>query len=276
MKLNRQAWTYFLIVFGISYGAFLLVVGPRWLRGGSETAAQAEYILFPVLVFGVFLTSIALTARLGCWAGVKRLFAGEAQWKAGPGWYAIALLLCPGVMLAVVFVLRWLYSPVFRPNEFFLGISFAIMPGFLEEYGWMGFAYPQMRESMPAFQTAVLLGVLWGFWHAPVVDYLGAAAPHRRYWLPFFLAFVAIVAAVRVLIVWLYSRTGSLPLAQLTHVSLTGSLVMLDPVRVSAAQETLWYALYAVVLWAIVAIWVRPRLAGEPRPARHAAARLTV
>lgn len=274
MKLCRHAWAYFLIVFGISYGAFLIVAGPRWLHGGGETAAQAEYILFPVLVFGVFITSLALTARLDGRAGVKRLFAGEMRWKAGPGWYALALLLCPGVMLAVVFVLRWLYSPAFQPNEFFLGITFALLPGFLEEYGWMGFAYPHMRKSMPAFQAAVLLGVLWGFWHAPVVDYLGAAAPHRGYWLPFFLVFVAIVAAVRVLIVWVYSRTGSLPLAQLTHVSLTGSLVMLDPVRVSAAQETLWYGFYAAALWALVAIWVRPRLVREPRPVaalpRHA------
>jgi hypothetical protein len=112
-------------------------------------------------------------------------------------------------------------------------------------------------------RALTLLGDLWGLWHAPVVDYLGAAAPHRRYWLPFFFAFIAIVSAVRVLIVWLYDHTGSLLLAQLTHVSLTGSLVMFDPVRVSPAQETLWYALYAAALWVIVSIFIRPRMMGE-------------
>lgn len=264
MKLCRHAWIYFLIVFGISYGAFLVVVGPRLLRGGAETAAEAEYVLFPVLVFGVFLTSLALTAWLEGWAGVRRLF-GRERWRVGPGGYAWALLLCPAAMLAVILALHWLDSPRFWPNTFFLGITFAIMPGFLEEFGWMGFAYPHMRKSMPSFRTAVVLGVLWGCWHAPVVDYLGAAAPHRQYWLPFFLAFVGVVAAVRVLIVWLYERSGSLLLAQLTHVSLTGSLVALDPVRLSAAQETMWYAIFAAVLWAVVAIWVRPRLVGQAK-----------
>jgi len=50
------------------------------------------------------------------------------------------------------------------------------------------------------------------------------------------------------------------------HLSSTGSLVMLDPVRVSLAQETLWYALYGAALWLIAAIWVRPRLGDSNAP----------
>jgi uncharacterized protein len=93
--------------------------------------------------------------------------------------------------------------------------------------------------------------------------------PHGVYWVPFFLTFVAIVTALRVLIVWIYSNTGSILLAQLMHVSLTASLAVLDPAQVSPAQETLWYAVYAAVLWVVVAVvalmygkhlmrWVRP------------------
>jgi membrane protease YdiL (CAAX protease family) len=262
MNPRHGVWTFFLLVFSISYGAFLLVVGPRLLHGGSERASDAEYILFPILVVGVFVVSLALTGKLYGRSGVKSLFAREKRWNVNPGWYAVAVFVCPGIMLAVIYALAWLVSPAFRPNDFFLGIAFAIVPGFLEEFGWMGFAYPHMRKTMPPFRAAILLGVLWGLWHAPVVDYLGAAAPHRQYWLPFFLAFIAIVSAVRVLIVWLYSHTESLLLVQLMHVSFTGSLVMFDPVRLSPAQETLWYALYAAILWLTVLIWIRPRLSG--------------
>ena len=263
---RRPVITYFLLVFAISYGAFIVVVGPRLLHGGTETAADAEYILFPVLVVGVFIVSLTMTGRLYGSSGIRRLLAREARWEVNPGWYLIALLLCPAVLLAVILTLAWLVSPVFRPNDFVLGISFAVMPGFLEEFGWTGFAYPHMRRTLSPFRAAVLLGILWGLWHAPVVDYLGAAAPHGEYWLPFFLAFIAVVSAVRVLIVWVYSRTGSLLLCQLMHLSSTGSLVMLDPVRVSPAQETLWYALYGAALWLIAAIWVRPRLRDSNAP----------
>lgn len=260
----RRASAYFLSVFSISYGAFCVVVGPRLLRGRTETAAQAESILFPLLVVGVFLTSVFLTWRYYGRCGLRGLFAGEKRWRRSPRWYAVVLLLCPSLTLAVTFTLSRLISPIYRPNTFLLGITFALMPGFLEEFGWTGFAYPHLRKSLSPFRAALLLGFLWGLWHAPVVDYLGAAAPHHRYWLPFFLAFIAIVCAVRVLIVWIYNHTASLPLAQLMHVSMTGSLVAFDPVRVSPAQEALWYAIYAALLWLIVLVWIRPRMNRRP------------
>ena len=111
-----------------------------------------------------------------------------------------------------------------------------------------------MRLKRSALSAGLWLGVLWGLWHAPVVDYLGAAAPHGAYWLPFFLAFIAILTAMRVLIVWVYSNTNSVLLAQLMHASSTGFLVILGPAHVSPAQEVLWYAVYAVVLWMVVAL----------------------
>ena len=59
---------------------------------------------------------------------------------------------------------------------------------------------------------------------------------------------------MRVLIAWVYSSTESVLLAQLLHASSTGSLVVLSPFRVSAAQEATWYAVYAAVLWIVVGI----------------------
>lgn len=74
------------------------------------------------------------------------------------------------------------------------------------------------------------------------------------YWLPFFLAFIAVLTAMRVLIVWVYSNTNSVLLAQLMHASSTGFLVILGPSHISPIQEVLWYAVYAAVLWVVVAI----------------------
>jgi uncharacterized membrane protein len=61
---------------------------------------------------------------------------------------------------------------------------------------------------------------------------------------------------MRVLIVWIYSNTNSLLLAQLTHISLTASLAVLGPVPLTPGQETLWYAVFAGVLWIVVVIVV--------------------
>ena len=62
------------------------------------------------------------------------------------------------------------------------------------------------------------------------------------------------MTAMRVLIAWVYTNTKSVLLAQLLHACSTGSLVIFSPSRVTAAQETLWYAVYAAALWLVVAI----------------------
>ena len=62
------------------------------------------------------------------------------------------------------------------------------------------------------------------------------------------------MTAMRVLIAWAYCNTKSLLLSQLLHASSTGSLVVFSPPHVTAAQESLWYALYAAVLWLVVAV----------------------
>src|SRR5579885_2008274 len=181
-------------------------------------------------------------------AGLRNLFARIGRFRVDLRWYAVALLTPPVLILVVLLIFQTLVSPVFTPDFLPIGILFGL-PALLEEIGWMGYAYPKMRMKQSPLAAAILLGVLWGLWHAPVVDYLGAAAPHGNYWLPFFLSFVAIVTAMRVLIVWVYSHTSSLLLAQLTHISLTASLAVLGPVPLTPGQETLWYAVFAGVLW---------------------------
>jgi len=57
-----------------------------------------------------------------------------------------------------------------------------------------------------------------------------------------------------VVIAWIYTNTKSLLLAQLLHVSSTGSLVVFSPARVTAAQETQWYCVYAAALFVVVAM----------------------
>jgi len=112
-------------------------------------------------------------------------------------------------------------SPVFAPNRFLIGISFGFVAGFFEEIGWMGYAFPKMRRGENIIAPAILLGLLWGTWHIPVIDYLGTSTPHGAYWFPFFLAFAAAMSAMRVLIAWVYSHTNSVLLAQLLHASST-------------------------------------------------------
>lgn len=244
--------TYFAMAFAISWTGALIVVAPKLIQGRSVSKMDG-LLMFPVMLLGPSLSGIILARIVDGKSGLRDLFSRMRRVQLPPRWYA-ALLIPPVLCLTVLFSLKTFISPVFAPNNFFIGIFFGFAAGFFEEIGWMGYAFPKMCQKLNPLASSILLGVLWGVWHLPVVDYLGAATPHAAYWLPFFLAFIAAMTAVRVLIGWMYINTQSVALAQLMHIISTGTLVMFSPPRVTAAQETAWYAVYACALWVTVAI----------------------
>jgi len=242
---------YFVLTFVISWLGALAVVAPKLLRGESIPKFSG-ILMFPVMLLGPVVSGIVLTRVADGPAGLRDLFSRMRRIRVGAPWYA-PLLIPPVTIFLVLLVLKTFVSTVFAPNRFFIGASFGVVAGFFEEIGWTGFAFPKMAKTSIVLQPAVTLGVLWGCWHIPVIDFLGTATPHGIYWLPYFLAFTAAMTAVRVLIGWIYSNTKSVALAQLMHASSTGSLVVLSPGAATAAQEAVWYAIYAAALWVIVA-----------------------
>lgn len=243
---------YFVLTFAISWLGALAVVAPKLLRGEPVPKFSA-ILMFPVMLLGPVVSGILLTCVVDESEGLRDLFSRMRQLRVEPPWYA-ALLIPPLVILAVLLCLKTLVSPVYAPNRFLGGVSFGIVAGFFEEIGWTGYALPKMARAGSALGAAIALGVLWGIWHMPVIDYLGTATPHGPYWLRYFLGFTAAMTAMRVLIGWIYINTRSIPLAQLMHASSTGSLVVLSPAGVTAGQEAMWYAVYAAALWLAVGI----------------------
>jgi membrane protease YdiL (CAAX protease family) len=210
--------------------------------------------MFPVLVVGVGLSGVALTAVVTGFAGLRELRRRVFRWRLG-GW-AFALLIPPVAITAVLAIFRLIASPAFAqqvvPGFAAFGIAIGLVAGAFEELGWTGFAYPRMSSRFGPLGAALVLGVLWGVWHFPVADSLGAASPHGGYFPAFFAGFVAAMVAMRVLIAWVYSNTGSVLAAQLMHACSTASLVVFSAPHVTAAQEAAWYVGYAFLLWVVV------------------------
>ena len=241
--------TCFLLTFAISWTAALLVAAPKLLQS-APLPKLTGILMFPAMLLGPSFIGIFLTRQLDGRNGLKNLLARMRRVRFPLRWYT-ALLIPPAVVLGVLFWLKTFVSPIYTPNRFWLGVTFGLLAGFLEEIGWTGFAYPKLRQRFAILPAAAILGVFWGLWHAPVIDFLGAASPHGKALPAFFAAFVAAMAAIRVLIAWFYEHTQSIALAQLIHISSTGTLVVFSPPAVTPAQEAAWYALYAVVLWAL-------------------------
>jgi membrane protease YdiL (CAAX protease family) len=219
--------------------------------GGGMTLHLPALVLFPILILSVAAAGIALTRIVDGPAGVRRLWMLQKTWATGP-WLGLVLV-PPVVILCVLLTLRSVAGPVFAPNLFLVGFLFGVPAGLFEEIGWTGYALPRLAARMSWTRASVALGILWGLWHLPVIDALGAASPHGR-WLPAFtLAFIVAVSGLRVVISWAVQRTRSLPLAQMIHIASTGSLVVFGPSHVAPLQEALWYGAYGVALWVLAA-----------------------
>lgn len=195
---------YFLLTFAVSWTGAFLVAGPHILRR-EAVPKMSGLLMFPVMLVGPSLVGILMTFFAHGREGLRDLFARMRRLRVPARWYAV-LFVPPALVLAVLIALKAFWSPIFAPNKFWLGISFGCVAGFFEEIGWTGYAFPEMSANRNGFVAAIALGVLWGIWHLPVIDYLGTATPHGAYWFCFFLAFAAAMTAMRVLISWLSAR----------------------------------------------------------------------
>jgi membrane protease YdiL (CAAX protease family) len=127
--------------------------------------------------FGPLIAAIVVSGLIGGKAELTAWGRRCLRWRAGLGWYAVALLLPFGINataagLAVLFgaplpsatqLGRWpellvvfaLYLVAFGP----LG----------EEPGWRGFAMPRLAAQHSALGASLVLGLAVAIWHLPLV-----------------------------------------------------------------------------------------------------------
>jgi len=260
--------TYYALTFVISWGGVLLVVGgPGGIPGTPEEFKRLLPFAIPALLAGPSVAGILLTDLVSGRAGFRELLSRLLRWRVGARWYAVALLTAPILMTAVPLALS-LISPVFLPgivttsdkaSLLLFGIAWGLIVGFFEELGWTGFAMPRLRRRYGVLTTGLLMGVLWGAWHVLTNDLWGGGAYSGELPLALFLTvngfnfLVGQLPAYRVLMVWVYDRTGSLLVAMLMHASLTSGMLILTSTALSGVSLLTWLVVLAAVLWVVVA-----------------------
>ena len=253
--------TYFALTFAISWGGILMVIGPGGILGTKEVSEGLMPFVYLATLLGPSLAGILLTGLVDGRAGFRELLSRLLRWRVGARWYAVALLTAPLLITATLFVLS-LTSPVFLPvivttddkvSLLLTGIVMGLVVGFFEELGWTGFAVPRLRLRYGGLTTGLIAGLLWGAWHFPLfsgsVSSSGALPPALYLSVLLF----SFLPAYRVLMVWVYDRTGSLLVAMLMHAPLAASQLILIPLAISGVQVVTYDLVFAAVLWVVVA-----------------------
>ena len=87
----------------------------------------------------------------------------------------------------------------------------AVLINLWEEGGWTGFLLPRVQERWGALTASVMVAGAMGLFHAPLIFIQGGVsdAPNSpdRYWF-YVVALFVFTIPMRVLLTWLWNRTG--------------------------------------------------------------------
>jgi membrane protease YdiL (CAAX protease family) len=260
LVMRHPVAPYFVLTFLISWGGILAVLGPGAFTGATTPTDGLLPLVYVAMFAGPSVAGILMTALVDGKAGFHDLRSRLLRWRVGVRWYTVALLTAPLVVTAVLLPLS-LSSAGFLPGVFasddkvsllVIGLVAGLMTGFCEELGWTGFVIPRLRLRYGILTTGLIVGLLWGAWHFPLFSGgdVSGALPLALF-LP--VQLFTFLPAYRVLMVWVYDRTGSLLVAMLMHVSLTASTLILQPLDVAAMRAVTYDLVLAAALWLLIA-----------------------
>lgn len=273
---------YYFMVFAISWGSILLVAGPGGIVSSKADPNVLTQFVYLAALAGPSIAGVVMTGSLYGRAGLRDLFARVFRWRVDVRWYLVALLTAPLLMAAIVFVLS-LESPGFVPaidttddkvGLLMSGIVLGLAVSFFEEIGWTGFATPEFRKRHGNLPAGLIMGVIWGAWHYPLFSGSTSGAISPTLYIAVLL--FSFLIPFRILMAWVYDRTGSILVVMLMHAPLAAGQLIILPAAISNEGAVVFDLVFAATLWVIVAaLYLRrgrdqrgkPLLAVEaPRP----------
>jgi membrane protease YdiL (CAAX protease family) len=268
--------TYYALTFTISWGWILILVGPGGFPAKVEQFERLMPFVYPAMFVGPSLAGILMTGLIYGRAGFRELGSRLFRWRLGARWYAIALLTAPLVILVVLLSLS-LTSSKFLPllytsnDKAFLlwyPIAAGLITAIFEELGWTGFATEIMlRQRQGVLRTGLSVGFFFATWNFLVVFWSGAYIGTLSPAIFLTVALFTWLPTYRVLVVWVYDRTGSLLVAILMVASLVAFWTSFTPqAALAGIPLAIFYIVLTAALWVVIIAVLRMQT--PPRPER--------
>jgi len=193
-------------------------------------------------LFAPALAGIIVSGLTGGRTQVSLLLRKLKVWRVKLVWYLVALGL-PIVISSLASIPGRFFNAE-ATFEFALLtplslVVFVLVVG--EELGWRGYAQSELEKRYSPLVAAIILGILWGFWHLP--NFFIPGLPHYEIPLP---AFVMYTTGLSILAAWLLKHTrGSVLLTTLLHGS-TNTFGFLTP---GLDTATRWWLIGDHTVW---------------------------
>lgn len=250
---------------------FALAIVWSWGLGFIATGMKANSpalgtVLMMIAGLGPSLAGVVALSTGS--AGLHTWMARCLNWRVGSGWYLVAFLAPPPVMVCALALHATLGGPLpaFPAASQIplvianFGLVLLIGGPLGEEYGWRGYLMSALAPRTNWRAASLAVGVVWGLWHLPMFFMAGMA--HALMPIPVFLLNIL---AGSVLFGWLFERTGRSVLpAVVLHTSLNAFAGVLAIVpTVTTAQPYMLVTALLVLLAAVLLILPDRKSVGE-------------
>lgn len=210
---------FLLITFAIAWGVLALYIFLPEQMNAMFGQISGNHPLFFLAVYAPAIAAFTVVAYAAGLSGLRGFLGRFLRWRCSAGWVVFLLI---GLPLVFYVGSAWkgnLWTDPFpfpTFSAFLLALPLAIIKGPVEEFGWRGFALPLLQRKMAPFLAAVVLGIIWGFWHLPAFLLSGTQQSAWSF-LPFFVGTITI----SLLMTALYNASkGSILLAAFMHFQL--------------------------------------------------------
>jgi membrane protease YdiL (CAAX protease family) len=258
---RKPVLTYFVLTLIISWGSLLLIMGVGGILGTTAVPTERMPLLYIGMLLGPSVSGLLLVGLVYGRPGFRDLLLKLRHWRVGVGWYVIVILTSPGLVAATLLLLS-LFSPTFVPGILtsggkaallVSGVVAGILVGIFEELGWTGFAIPRLRMRYGVLATGLIVGLVWGLWHMPLFIASARASQSVPPLLKLAVLLFSFLPAFRVLMVWVYDRTGSLLVLMLMHMSQTAT-ALIFAIPAADTPTVVSDLAYAAALWLFIAL----------------------
>jgi membrane protease YdiL (CAAX protease family) len=235
---------FLLISFGLAWTILALFIFLPNQMVGVFGELTGQHPLFFLAVYAPAIAAFIIVTYYSGIGGLLRYLSRFLLWRCSLGWYAFLIV---GIPLLFYGGSAWKGNLFTEPFPFLsfqsilIALLLAAIKGPIEEFGWRGLALPLLQRKLAPIWAALILGVIWGFWHLPAFMLSGTQQSAWSF-TPFFAGTITISLIMTALF---NASRGSILLPALMHFQL------MNPIWPDAQP----YDTYLLLGAAVLVVW---------------------
>jgi len=190
----RSLGLFLVITFGLAWGILALFIFLPDTMTRLVGPLSGNHPLFFLAVYSPAIAALIVIFRHAGIESVRRYLTRLALWECPGAWAAFLVVGLPVVFYGGAALNGNLSAdpfPISSSRALVTALLLSAVKGPIEELGWRGYALPLLQRKLTPVLSALILGVIWGFWHLPAFLLSGLQQSAWSF-APFFVGTIAI------------------------------------------------------------------------------------